>query len=78
MGNCEMVLSGELIEFQVIAMRASTGQVTEETEQTGGNSNTWRWNALVVGVGDGEIYKSEIFEVPSVMAWDKSKYSWGC
>lgn len=50
----------------------------EETEQTGGNSDTERWNELVVGVGKEEIYKSEILEVPSLMAWDKSKYSWGC
>lgn len=81
MDNCEMVngkLSGELTVIRVIAMRAYTGWVMEETGQTGGNSDTSRWNELVVRVGDGEIYKSEILEVPSLMAWDNSKYSWGC
>lgn len=81
MDNCEVVngkLSGELTVIWVIAMRAYTGRVMEETGQTGGNSDTSRWNELVVRVGDGEIYKSEIIEVPSLMAWDNSKYSWGC
>lgn len=33
-------LSGELTVIRVMAMRAEPGQVTEETEQTGGDSDT--------------------------------------